>query len=51
MIEYYADFENDICKRTSQSLRVLLVGFNVNGVVFDSLYFFCFSHVGYHPRG
>ena len=30
-----ADFENDICKRISQHLGVILVGFNADGVDFD----------------
>ena len=30
-----ADFENDICNRTSPRLGVVLVGFDVNGVVFS----------------
>ena len=48
-----ANFENDIRKRVSQRLGIVLVGFNANGVFFllEMFYLFCFSHVGYQSRG
>ena len=33
-----ADFENNTSKRISQSLRVVLVDFNENGVVFQKIF-------------
>ena len=42
-----ADFENDICKRMSQRLGVVLVGFNVEKVVFrKNFIFFRLNRVG-----
>ena len=35
-----ADSDYDICKRISQHLSVVLVGFNVNGVVFRKILIF-----------
>ena len=35
-----ADLENDICKRISQRLGVVSVGFNVIGVVFRTIFIF-----------
>ena len=47
-----ADFKNDICKRISQRLGVVIVGFNVNGLIFRKIFiFFRLSRVGYCSRG
>ena len=47
-----ADFKNDICKRISQRLGVVIVGFNVNGLIFRKIFiFFRLSRVGYRSRG
>ena len=47
-----ADSENDTSKMISQRLRVVLMDFNVNGVVFGKIFiFFRLSRVGYHARG
>ena len=44
--------ENDICKRISQRVGLVLVGFNVDGMVFRNI-FICFrlSRVGYRSKG
>ena len=47
-----ADFETDICKAISRRLGIVLVGFNVDGVVFRNIFiFFHLSRVGYRSRG
>ena len=47
-----ADFKNDICKRISQRLGVVIVGFNVNGLIFRKIFIlFRLSRVGYCSRG
>ena len=47
-----ADFENDTGKRISQRSGVLLVGFNVNGVVFRRIFIiFRLRHVGDRSKG
>ena len=47
-----ADSENDICKRISQRLGVVLVGFNIDGVVFRNIFIlFRLSRVGCHSMG
>ena len=46
-----ADFKNDICKRISQRLGVVLVGFNVDGVVIRKIFIFAASVIlRYHSR-
>ena len=38
MVQSDADFENDSSKRISQRLRVVLIDFNVNRVVFRKIF-------------
>ena len=46
------DSKNEICKRISQRLGVVLVGFNIDGVVVRKIFiFFHVSRVGYRSRG
>ena len=46
-----AYLKNDICKRISQRLAVVFVGFNINEVFFRKIFmFFRLSRVGYRSR-
>ena len=46
-----ANLKKDTCGRISYCLRVVLMDFNVDRVVFRKIVIISASYVGYHPRG